>query len=155
MPVKQLLMVTDDFDGSELDADTDPIVLRVGDQAWRLYLSDKSRAALDNAVKAFTGGAEVVSTFIPEPSTAPRRGRPAGATTATAKVDYTDGLNGLQRKDAANLQKEEIKEYAKKNKLPDVGDRGRILQSTLDAYYAANKDVRHHYFGKTAGSHNA
>lgn len=50
----------DDYSGEPLDRNHPSLDLRVGVEGWRLYLSDASKEALDEALKPFIKDAEAI-----------------------------------------------------------------------------------------------
>ena len=51
--------LTDDFDGQELPAGTEPVRLSLGDTTYRIHLSEENHRKLREALEPFTANAEV------------------------------------------------------------------------------------------------
>ena len=51
--------LTDDFDGKELPAGTEPVRLSLGDTTYRIHLSEENHDKLLEALKPFTANAKV------------------------------------------------------------------------------------------------
>lgn len=63
---KQTVTVTtvlDDFDGTELPEETEPVLLAYSGTTYRLYLSDANKKKLDVALDKFIKDAETVTSF--------------------------------------------------------------------------------------------
>jgi hypothetical protein len=119
MARKTIQIVTDDYSGEQLDAETAPIRVRVGRLAWNLYLSEDNERKLQDALAPFVKDAETAN--ISDPS--PRRGMSKSAAGSAE-----------QRK----RQRAAIQAFAKSKKLKVPGDRGRIDASVAEAFYSSN-----------------
>lgn len=116
--------LVDDFDGTPLDRDHAPIELRVGLEGWNLYLTDKSKDALREAIEPFIKNAE------------PLRPRPQVQSRGVGK--------GKSNVDNYGYDTSEVREWAQANKVKQdngnpVGDRGRLSQGVYDKFRDAQK----------------
>jgi hypothetical protein len=108
MPKKYVL--ADDFDGKALPDDTAPIHLSLGRTTYALYLSETNHGKLLKALEPFITDAETVSAAV-----AARPARRAAASTSNSK---------------------EVREWARQNGWPKLGDRGRIPEDAQKAFDA-------------------
>ena len=119
--------LVDDYSGDDLDRDHPPLEVRVGLEGWALYLSDKSKKALLDALQPFVKDAEPLR---PRPSTARSTSKGVGKGGSTV--------------DNYGFETKEVREWAIANKVTqdngnDVGERGRLSQGVYDAFKAAQK----------------
>lgn len=113
-------VLLDDFDGSELPDDAQPIRLSLGRTTYALYLSEKNHGKLMEALTPFIENAE---------TEAPPRGTPVRSSGATSDKDKEDQKNarlwaqttGFKYKNAAGEEK-------------TLGDRGRIPDAVMKAW---------------------
>jgi hypothetical protein len=116
MPKQQVVSILDDYDGSELDADTTPLRLTFEDKTYNLYLSEKNQDALRETLAQYTDGAEVVPNFRPVNGGAPA-GPSVGPEERKALMEWSRKQDGMKA----------------------VAERGRIADSTLKAWNDAGK----------------
>lgn len=109
MPRKIVQVLTDDLDGKQLPEGTQPVPLSLGRTTYNLYLSEKNHGALLKALDPFITDAETVSSNAAKPRAA--RG------TAAAKTNS-----------------KEVREWARQNGWPELGDRGRIPEDAQKAF---------------------
>jgi hypothetical protein len=110
------LITTDDLDGSP-DAET--IRFSYNGASYTIDLSKKNRTAFEKAIKPYIDVAEKSS------------GRRAGA--AGARRTRAGG----RRRRSSAIDLSVVRAWARENGI-DVSDRGRIAQTTIDAYRDAN-----------------
>lgn len=118
-------MLVDDFDGTPLDRDHDPLELRVGLEGWNLYLTNKNKDLLRKAIEPFIKTAEET------------KSRPVPAKSATKGVG-----KGASTVDTFGFDTKEVRAWAIGSKVKQdngnpVGERGRLSQGVYDAFKAA------------------
>jgi hypothetical protein len=107
-----ITQVTDDLDGS---SNAEPLTFSVDNKHFEIDLSKKNRAALDRALKPYIEAARK----------APKRGR---------------GSAGSVRRRSAVGDLADIRAWAQAHGI-SVASRGRIAQSVVDQYRAAERQL--------------
>lgn len=111
MAKKNTVVVTDDLDGSTLsEGEAETITFTYGGQSYEIDLSRDNAKKLDDALAPFIDAA--------------RKVRTSTATNRPARVKGSRDLNA-------------IRQWATQNGHT-VAERGRVSQSVIDAYDAAN-----------------
>ena len=154
MPKKDVPVVYDDYDGKELPADTEPILLSLGRQRYRLYLSSENEGKLRDVLADFTKDADLAedgteSTGQKSSDSGAQRGdnfRLSGDASERFKADVA------RFAEAKKEQRKDIQEWARASdnfngSVP--GDKGVIKSDLLAAYYKDNPEAQH-YFGAEA-----
>lgn len=119
-------VLVDDFDGTDLPEDTEPISLSLGRTTYSLYLSEKNHGKLMEALTPYIENAETSAT----PTASRQTGRQGTATNAADKERLTKirawaQSSGFTYKNAAGED-------------TTLGDRGRIPDAVVKAYEEAN-----------------
>lgn len=109
----------DDYSGEPLDRDHPHLDLRVGMQGWRLYLTDKSKDALFDALEPFTKEAEPIDVSPSPAKTSTRRGKASSSDTKAARAWAI--ATGYKYTNAAGEKK-------------TLGDRGVVPDEVVQAW---------------------
>lgn len=120
--------LVDDYDGTPLDRDHDPIELRVGVEGWQVYLADQNKDALRKAIEPFIKTAEPIAQR-PRAASSPQ-GRRGGSRASSSKNSH-----GYENKDVrAWAIANGVKNVKSTGEETAVGDRGVMAQNVYDAY---------------------
>ncbi len=114
MASKTTVLLIDDLDGKDAD---ETIEFSLDGVVYEIDLSDKNAQKLRNAFAPFAEAGRKIGRRAS--GVAKKTAKPA------AQFDSSDRLA--------------LKAFAKKNKLGDVADRGRISQTIVDAWVAAGR----------------
>lgn len=114
-------VLLDDFDGSELADDTQPVRLSLGRTTYSVFLSEENHGKLMEALTPFIENAETVSTSSPRGST---------STTTSAEKER----NKKVRHWAIGSK---FKYENAQGKMVTLGERGRIPDVVVKAWEAA------------------
>ena len=121
------IVLIDDFDGSEIADDTQPVRLNINGDGWNVYLSEENFDKFQKAVYPFIKNAEPAGRY--DVSVSKSRGR---SNKASGSAIDTHGA------DTKDVRAWAVKNNIKNDNGKPVGDRGRLSQSVYDAYKDAN-----------------